>query len=74
MALLKIFKRLEKYIEFMDNDWDIIFDSVWGNYKDMNEEEVVSEKLVYKKVIRLQKYEWKNNFSRVNSCCSILFN
>ena len=49
MALLKIFQNDEKYIEFMDNDWDIIFDSVWGNYKDMNEEEVVSEKLVYKK-------------------------
>ena len=48
-------KRLEKYIEFMDNDWDIIFDSVWGNYKDMNEEEVVSEKLVYKKSNQITK-------------------
>lgn len=48
-------KRLEKYLDFLDDDWDIIFDSVWGNYKDMNEEEVVSEKLVYKKSNHITK-------------------
>tara|TARA_X000000950_G_scaffold183047_1_gene221779 strand:- start:6251 stop:6976 length:726 start_codon:yes stop_codon:yes gene_type:complete len=48
-------KRLKKYLDFMDDDWDVIFDSVWGNYKDMNEEKVVGEKLVYKKSNQITK-------------------
>ena len=25
--------RLEKYLKLLPNDWGIVFDSVWGDYK-----------------------------------------
>ena len=39
----------------MDNDWDIIFDSVWGDYAQMNEEEILKINLCIEKVMKLQK-------------------
>lgn len=47
--------RLEKYLNMMDNDWDIIFDSVWGDYAQMNEEEISQNKLVYRKSNEITK-------------------
>ena len=44
-----IILRLEKYKKQLPSDWDIIFDSVWFDYSLLNEEEVTSDKLVYKK-------------------------
>jgi len=44
-----IILRLEKYLEELPKDWDVIYDSVWGSYEDMNEEKVSENKLVYKK-------------------------
>lgn len=47
--------RLEKYLNMMDSDWDIIFDSVWGDYAQMNEEEISQNKLVYRKSNEITK-------------------
>ena len=44
-----IILRLDKYLEELPKDWDVIYDSVWGSYQDMNEEKVSKNKLVYKK-------------------------
>ena len=44
-----IIDRLEKYKKQLPSDWDIIFDSVWFDYSWLNEEEVTSDKLVYRK-------------------------
>ncbi len=41
--------RLEKYLNELPNNWDIIFDSVWFDYSWLGEEEVTKDKLVYKK-------------------------
>ena len=41
--------RLEKYLKLLPNDWGIVFDSVWGDYKSHNEEELKDDKLLYKK-------------------------
>jgi len=47
--------RLEKYLNTMDYDWDVIFDSVWGDYKQMNEEEISQNKLTYRKSNEITK-------------------
>ena len=44
-----VYERLSKYLKELPTDWDIIYDSVWGDYSLLNEEIVTSEKLVYKK-------------------------
>lgn len=41
--------RLNKYLNELPDDWDILFDSVWGDYSSMGEEMVQDSKLVYKK-------------------------
>ena len=41
--------RLMKYLSELPDDWDIVFDSVWGDYSLMNEEKISVKKLVYKK-------------------------
>jgi GR25 family glycosyltransferase involved in LPS biosynthesis len=41
--------RLLKYIDQMDEDWDIIFDSDWISYKHVNEQKVTKTNIVYKK-------------------------
>lgn len=41
--------RLQKYIEQMDSEWDIIFDSDWIKYQDVNESLVTKKKIVYQK-------------------------
>ena len=41
--------RLMKYLSELPDDWDIVFDSVWGDYSLMNEEKISEKKLVYKK-------------------------
>lgn len=41
--------RLAKYLALLPENWGIVFDSVWGDYKIHNEEKVVDEKLLYKK-------------------------
>jgi len=50
-----IYIRLNKYLKELPDDWDIIFDSVWGDYKALNEEEVTSDRLVYKKSNKITK-------------------
>ncbi len=44
-----VMDRLSKYLEELPNNWDVLYDSVWEEYSNMNEEEVSSNKLVYKK-------------------------
>ncbi len=44
-----IILRLNKYLEELPKDWDVIYDSVWGSYEDMKEEKVSDNKLVYRK-------------------------
>ena len=41
--------RLDRYLKELDEGWDIIYDSDWISYQNMNEEEVKPEKIVYKK-------------------------
>lgn len=41
--------RLELYLKQLPNDWDILFDTTWCSYKTICEEEVFSNKVVYKK-------------------------
>ncbi len=41
--------RLNRYLKELDEGWDIIYDSDWISYQNMNEEEVKPEKIVYKK-------------------------
>ena len=41
--------RLDRYLNELDEGWDIIYDSDWISYQNMNEEEVKPEKIVYKK-------------------------
>ena len=41
--------RLNLYIEQLPKDWDIVYSSDWITYQEINEEEVVPEKIVYKK-------------------------
>lgn len=44
-----IYERISKYLEELPEDWDVLYDSVWGDYKLLAEEEVVEKKLVYTK-------------------------
>ena len=48
--------RFEKYREQLPEDWDIIFDTNWASYKDIHEDPVTSDKLVYKKKNEVTKY------------------
>ena len=41
--------RLKKYLSELPHDWDIVFDSVWGDYSLMGEENILENKIVYKK-------------------------
>lgn len=41
--------RLKKYQEELPEDWDVVYDSVWGDYEAMNEEAIISNKLIYSK-------------------------
>ena len=41
--------RLKKYLEELPEDWDVVYDSVWGEYEAMNEEAIISNKLIYSK-------------------------
>ena len=43
--------RIKKYLQEMDEDWDIIFDSIFGNFDELNEGNVTEDKLVYLKKI-----------------------
>ena len=44
-----IYERIYKYLEELPEDWDVLYDSVWGDYKLLAEEEVVEKRLVYTK-------------------------
>ena len=44
-----IYERISKYLEELPEDWDVLYDSVWGDYKLLAEEEVVEKRLVYTK-------------------------
>jgi GR25 family glycosyltransferase involved in LPS biosynthesis len=41
--------RIKKYLQEMDEDWDIIFDSIFSNFDELNEGKVTEDKLVYLK-------------------------
>ena len=41
--------RLNKYLDELPEDWDVVYDSVWGEYEAMNEEAIISNKLIYSK-------------------------
>lgn len=45
----KIPDRLNKYLNELPEDWGVVYDSVWGKYDELIEEELSDEKLVYKK-------------------------
>ena len=45
----KVPNRIEKYLSELPSNWDVVFDSVWSDYRLMNEESVSNNKLVYKK-------------------------
>lgn len=47
-----ITERLNKYLNELPNNWDIVYDSVWGDYSDLHEEKVTEDKLVYKKAMK----------------------
>ena len=47
--------RLNSYLEELPKDWGVVFDSVWGNYIDMKEETVKSNKLIYSKSNNITK-------------------
>ena len=48
--------RLELYLKQLPNDWDILFDTTWCSYKTICEEEVISNKFVYKKSNEITKF------------------
>jgi len=52
-----IIERLNKYLNELPNNWDIVYDSVWGDYSDLHEEKVTEDKLVYKKSNEITKNE-----------------
>ena len=41
--------RLNKYLEELPDNWDVVYDSVWGNYEAMDEERIKTNKLIYSK-------------------------
>ena len=47
--------RIKKYLEEMDEDWDIIFDSIFSNFGELNEGDVLEDKLVYLKKNEITK-------------------
>ena len=50
---------VEKYINQLNNlysEWDILFDTKWKSYKDVDEEKVVDEIYVYPKSNEITKY------------------
>ncbi|MBG02381.1 MAG: hypothetical protein CL470_08945 [Acidimicrobiaceae bacterium] len=47
--------RLDKYLKELPDDWDVVYDSVWGDYGLLNEESVVENKLIYKKSNEITK-------------------
>jgi GR25 family glycosyltransferase involved in LPS biosynthesis len=50
-----IYERLSKYLDELPKDWEILYDSVWGDYSLLDEEVVTTEKLVYKKSNEVSK-------------------
>jgi len=42
-------ERLLKYLNELPDDWGILYDSVWGDYREMNELKVAKDKLTYLK-------------------------
>ena len=55
-------KRLSKYLSELPDDWGILYDSVWGDYREMNELEVIKDKLTYLKshnVTKNKKEDYK---------------
>ena len=48
--------RLELYLKQLPNDWDILFDTTWCSYKTICEEEVIPNKVVYKKSNEITKF------------------
>lgn len=42
--------RINKYLNSMDDDWGVLFDSVWGDYSELNEQKINSKDLVYEKL------------------------
>lgn len=49
-------ERLNKFLEQLPSDWDILFDSKWCSYKTIQEEKVTDEKIVYKKSNEITKF------------------
>jgi GR25 family glycosyltransferase involved in LPS biosynthesis len=41
--------RLNRYLNELPEEWDVVYDSVWGDYEAMNEEVLDENKLVYTK-------------------------
>ena len=41
--------RLNKYLVELPDNWDVVYDSVWGDYESMNEETLTNKKLIYSK-------------------------
>ena len=42
-------KRLNSYLKELPEDWGVVYDSVWGEYSELNEEIVTKNKLLYSK-------------------------
>ena len=47
--------RLNSYLNELPENWGIVFDSVWGDYRELKEETVESSKLVYSKSNNITK-------------------
>tara|TARA_B100000035_G_scaffold293533_1_gene283045 strand:+ start:52 stop:693 length:642 start_codon:yes stop_codon:yes gene_type:complete len=47
---------LELYLKQLPMDWDILFDTTWCSYKSINEENVIPDKVVYKKTNEVTNY------------------
>ena len=41
--------RLNKYLKELPDEWDVVYDSVWGDYEALNEGVIEENKLIYKK-------------------------
>ena len=48
-------KQVKKYLEEMDEDWDIIFDSIFSNFGELNEGDVLEDKHMFLQKIQKEK-------------------
>jgi len=50
-----IIDRISKYLNELPEDWDVVYDSVWGDYNALGEEKIDKKKLIYKKSNQITK-------------------